>query len=148
MDDLGYVLNYIVKTLKAVKKDGVFTIPALFQSDMEKGDDIEDDRKYVIKLLDYAMANYDRLFRQITESTKNWDSDRLVSTDAALIVLGLSEAIAFPSIPVKVTINEYVEISKYYSTSNSRVFVNGLLDRLIQKGLEDGTIVKSGKGLL
>ncbi len=149
MDDLGYVLNYIVKTLKTVKKDGVFTIPALFQSDMEeKGADVEDDRKYVIKLLDYAMANYDRLFRQITESTKNWDSDRLVSTDAALIVLGLSEAIAFPSIPVKVTINEYVEISKYYSTANSRVFVNGLLDRQIQKGLEDGTIVKSGKGLL
>ena len=150
MDDLGYVLGSIVKTLKAMKKGEPFIVPALFQSDAdaEKDGQVDDDRAYVTRLLSYAMANYDRLFKMITESAKNWDSDRLVSTDAALIVLGLSEAILFPGIPIKVTINEYVEISKYYSTANSKVFVNGLLDTLIQKGIEDGTIVKSGKGLL
>ncbi len=148
IDDLGYVLGMIIRTLKSLKKGETFSVPPVFQGVGGVDEDVEDDRAYALKLIDYAMANYDTLFRQISESTKNWDSDRLVSTDIVLIVTGLSEAIAFPSIPVKVTINEYVEISKYYSTSNSRVFVNGLLDRLIQKGLEDGTIVKSGKGLL
>lgn len=66
----------------------------------------------------------------------------------AIIVLGLAEAINFPTIPVKVTINEYVEISKYYGTPKSRIFVNGLLDRVIQKMVNDGQIVKTGKGLM
>ena len=66
-------------------------------------------------------------------SVSNWDADRLYTTDTVLIVMGLSEAVTFPDIPVKVTINEYVEISKYYSTPKSRVFVNGLLDRLIKE---------------
>lgn len=150
IDDLGYVLNCIVKTLKALKRGEPFVMPALFQSDAElgKGADVDDDRKYVRRLITYAISNYRKLFDEIAASTRNWDSERLVSTDAALIVLGLSEAINFPEIPVKVTINEYVEISKYYSTFNSRLFVNGLLDRLIQKGIEEGRIVKSGKGLL
>lgn len=149
-DDLGYVLNYAVRTLKGVKKGELITVPPLFQSEAAQAPaaGVEDDRAYVIRLLDYAMANYNKLFSKISESVKNWDSDRLVSTDAALIVLGLSEAVLFPEIPVKVTINEYVEISKYYSTANSRLFVNGLLDRLIQKGIQDGEIVKSGKGLI
>ena len=66
----------------------------------------------------------------------------------ALIVLGLAEAVTFPAIPVKVTINEYVEISKFYGTPKSRIFVNGLLDRLIQKMVNDGQIEKIGKGLI
>ena len=66
----------------------------------------------------------------------------------ALIVMGLAEAVSFPTVPVKVTMNEYVEISKFYGTPKSRIFVNGLLDRLIQKMVNDGEIVKTGKGLL
>ena len=71
----------------------------------------------------------------------------LVSTDATLIVMGITEAVVFPTIPVKVTINEYVEISKYYSTPNSRIFVNGILDRIIQEKVREGEIVKQGRGL-
>lgn len=151
IDDLGYALGMIVKTIKSMKKGELFKMPPLFQSDMAKGDpdqEMDDDKAYVLKLTDYAIANYGKLFKMISDAAKNWDPDRLVTTDAALIVLGLSEAMLFPGIPVKVTINEYVEISKYYSTANSRLFVNGILDKLIQKGLQDGTIVKSGKGLL
>ena len=84
----------------------------------------------------------------VSESVSNWDKERIVSTDMAIIVMGLAEAVAFPSIPVKVTINEYVEISKFYGTPKSRIFVNGLLDRLIQKLSGEGRIVKSGKGLM
>jgi N utilization substance protein B len=62
--------------------------------------------------------------------------------------MGLAEAVSFPTIPVKVTINEYVEISKFYGTPKSRSFVNGLLDRLIQKLADEGQVVKEGKGLI
>ena len=80
-------------------------------------------------------------------SVTGWERERLFSTDVVLIAMGLSEAVAFPEIPVKVTLNEYVEIAKFYGTPKSRAFVNGLLDRLIQKLAEDGTIAKKGKGL-
>ena len=70
-----------------------------------------------------------------------------MSTDVVLLVLGITEAVVFPTIPVKVTINEYVEISKYYSTPNSRIFVNGMLDRIIQEKVREGEIVKQGRGL-
>ena len=78
----------------------------------------------------------------ISGSVSNWDQDRIVSTDMALIITGLAEAENFPTIPVRVTINEYVEISKYYGTPKSSIFVNGLLDRLIQKLADDGRIRK------
>ena len=84
----------------------------------------------------------------VAESVSGWEKERLFSTDVVLIVMGAAEAVTFPTIPVKVTINEYVEISKFYGTPKSRSFVNGLLDRLIQKLVNDGEIAKEGKGLL
>jgi len=72
-----------------------------------------------------------------------WDRDRLYTTDIVLIALGLAEAETFPEIPVKVSINEYVEISKYYSTPKSHGFVNGLLDRLVKERMAQGIIKKS-----
>ena len=84
----------------------------------------------------------------VSESVSGWEKDRLFSTDMVLIVMGLAEAVSFPTIPVKVTINEYVEISKFYGTPKSRSFVNGLLDRLIQKLADEGQVVKEGKGLI
>ena len=84
----------------------------------------------------------------IAESVTGWEKDRLFSTDVVLIAMGLAEAVSFPTIPVKVTINEYVEISKFYGTPKSRAFVNGLLDRLVQTLADEGMIKKEGKGLL
>jgi N utilization substance protein B len=84
----------------------------------------------------------------IAEAVSGWEKERLFSTDMVLIALGLAEAVTFPTIPLKVTMNEYVEISKYYGTPKSRSFVNGLLDRLIAKLNEEGMITKEGKGLL
>ena len=84
----------------------------------------------------------------IAESVPKWDKDRLFTIDIVLIICGLAEAQAFPEIPVKVTINEYVDISKYYSTPKSRSFVNGLLDTIIQKMKDNGEVVKAGRGLL
>ena len=84
----------------------------------------------------------------IAESVTGWEKERLFSTDMVLIAMGLAEGGSFPTIPVKVTMNEYVEISKFYGTPKSRSFVNGLLDRLVLKLTNEGQVVKEGKGLL
>ena len=83
----------------------------------------------------------------IADSVQGWEKDRLFSTDVVLIVMGLAEAVSFPEIPVKVTLNEYVEISKFFGTPKSRSFVNGILDNLVQKMVRDGEIIKTGKGV-
>ena len=107
----------------------------------------EDDREFAVKLLQESIAGYDEYVELISANLSNWEPDRLVSTDIALIVMGLAEAVTFSSIPVKVTINEYVEISKFYSTPNSRTFVNGMLDKLVRSKVESGEITKVGRGL-
>ena len=138
-DDLGYVLNVIIRATGIVAEGGGLPHPGAFLKD--------DDREFAIKLLEASALNYDKYLKVVEENVPNWDPDRIVSVDACLVVMGIAEAVAFPSIPVKVTINEYVDISKFYSTPNSRVFVNGLLDVILRKKMESGEIVKQGRGL-
>ena len=147
-DDLAYSLTYVCRTLKSLAKGERWSLPALYMSDLVPGPDKESDKLFVKKLLRSAFTGYQKYSEMVSASVSNWDRERIVSTDMALIVLGLAEAVTFPAIPVKVTINEYVEISKFYGTPKSRIFVNGLLDRLIQKMVNDGQIEKSGKGLI
>ena len=147
-DDLAYSLTFVCRTLDALAKGERWTLPPLYTSDLVPGPDKDNDRLFVRKLLRSAFTGYQEYSSMVSESVSNWDKERIVSTDMAIIVMGLAEAVAFPSIPVKVTINEYVEISKFYGTPKSRIFVNGLLDRLIQKLSGEGRIVKSGKGLM
>lgn len=140
IDDVNYVLNNIIYAIDSMIAGKPLILPDVFIK--------EEDRDFVLKLLEVSLLHYDEYFQLVCKSLDNWDSDRLVSTDATLIVMGIAEAVAFPNIPAKVTINEYVEISKYYSTVNSRVFVNGLLDKIIQAKIASGEIVKTGRGLL
>ena len=109
-----------------------------YQSDVlaAQGKPAESDRDFVHKLVTASYGRFSEYSALVAGSVSKWDRDRLYTTDTVLIVMGLTEAETFPEIPVKVSINEYVEISKYYSTPKSRGFVNGLLDRLIkEKGL-------------
>ena len=147
-DDLAYALTWCCKTLKSFEKGEAWKRLPLYQSELLEGPDVESDMAFVRKLLQAAFAGYDRYFAMISESVTGWEKERLFSTDVALIVMGLAEASSFPTIPVKVTINEYVEISKFYGTQKSRSFVNGLLDRLVQSLVNEGKIVKEGKGLM
>ena len=147
-DDLAYALTWCCKTLKSFEKGEAWKMLPLYQSELLEGPDVESDLAFVRKLLQAAFAGYDRYFAMISESVAGWEKERLFSTDVALIVMGLAEAASFPTIPVKVTINEYVEISKFYGTQKSRSFVNGLLDRLVQSMVNEGKIVKEGKGLM
>jgi N utilization substance protein B len=139
VDDLAFALNTIIAGLEETARKHRIVHPSTFLK--------EDDKEFALRLLAESIARYDEYFALISDHLDNWKSDRLVSTDAALIVMGITEAVVFPTIPVKVTINEYVEIAKYYSTPNSRVFVNGILDKIIQEKVRDGEIVKQGRGL-
>ena len=134
-DDLPYVLNVCLRSLDAMGRSGRWEFPPLYQSDsmQAQGKDVQSDRVFVHSLLSAAYGRFQEYSDLVAASVSKWDADRLYTTDTVLIVMGLSEAVTFPDIPVKVTINEYVEISKYYSTPKSRVFVNGLLDRLIKE---------------
>ena len=147
-DDLAYSLTWCCKTLKELVKGGNWSLLPLYQSELLSGDGVESDKYFVRKLLQSSFAGYEKYSAMIAESVAGWEKERLFSTDVVLISMGLAEAVTFPTIPVKVTMNEYVEIAKYYGTPKSRSFVNGLLDKLVAKLDEEGLIKKEGKGLL
>ena len=108
----------------------------------------EEDKEFFENIFNFTIANDVSSKVLIAEKTKNWDIERLAFTDKVIISMALAEMIHFPSIPVKVTINEYIDISKTYSTPKSKQFVNGLLDVLAKELTEKGLIRKSGRGLL
>ena len=147
-DDLAYSLTWCCKTLKELAKGGNWSLLPLYQSELLSGDGVESDKYFVRKLLQASFAGYEKYSAMVAESVAGWEKERLFSTDVVLISMGLAEAVTFPTIPVKVTMNEYVEIAKYYGTPKSRSFVNGLLDKLVAKLDEEGQIKKEGKGLL
>ena len=133
-DDLGYALGTCIRSLEDIGRNARWNYPELCQSD---------SREFVRSLLSASYGRYPELSALIAESVPQWDRERLFVTDIILIAMGVTEAETFPEIPVKVTINEYVEISKYYSTPKSRSFVNGLLDRLIKDRMQQGIIQKT-----
>lgn len=134
IDDLGYVLRFDMKAMDEIARTGRWTYPDLYPD--------ATDHVFVSKLVANAVANYDRISTDVAANVSKWESDRLFNTDIALIVLGVTEAESFDDIPVRATINEYVELTKFYSTPKSRSFVNGLLDRLIRAEMEEGRITK------
>lgn len=144
IDDLAYSLTYCCKTMESLGSGAVWNLPALYKSDMlkHKAPAMESDRDFVFKLLRASYSGYDRYFEKISALVPKWDSDRLFVTDIVLIVMGLAEASTFPSMPLRVSVNEYVEISKFYGTPKSSSFVNGLLDKILKDMIASGEIVK------
>lgn len=149
-DDLGYVLGTVIKSLDAMAREGRWTLPPLYQSEVKAaaGKEVESDSEFVRTLLSVAYGRFEEYEALISASVSKWEVERLCLADVILVSLGLAEAQAFPQIPLKVSMNEYVEIAKYYSTPRSGAFVNGLLDRLTKQLTEEGKIVKQGKGLI
>ena len=134
-DDLPYALTYVIRSLDEVARTGRWNLPPLYQSEIleAQGKKVDSDRLFVQLLLQACFGRFTEYFEKVAGSVQGWDRDRLFTTDIVLIAMGLAEAETFPEIPVRVTINEYVEISKFYSTPKSRSFVNGILDRLIKE---------------
>lgn len=140
-DDIAYVCNIILTQLSLIKPSADhIRHPDLFKK--------EDDREFALQLFMQALTHYNEYASYVERFADNWDLERIAATDTAIIVMGVAEAVKFPGIPVKVTLNEMVEISKYYSTGNSKMFVNGVLDKIIKYLMETGEVVKKGRGLV
>ena len=148
VDDLPYALSWCCRTLKDFADGKSWSLLPLYQSEMKRGENVESDKLFVRRLLQSSYAGYEKYSAMVAEAVSGWEKERLFLSDVVLVVMGLAEAVTFPTIPVKVTINEYVELAKYYGTPKSRAFVNGLLDRLVQNLVNEGAVAKEGKGLL
>ncbi|EHQ29024.1 transcription antitermination factor NusB [Mucilaginibacter paludis] len=107
-----------------------------------------DDREYIVSLFQHTIR-YDEMFQEwITAKTQNWEPERIAMMDTLLMKMAIAEFVYFPSIPVKVTINEYLEISKEFSTPKSNSFINGILDKILFELKAEGKIKKTGRGLM
>lgn len=108
----------------------------------------EDEKKFALELLAKTIQHNTELINLIQPKLKNWEMDRVAILDLALLKLAVCELKYFPTIPVKVSINEYIDISKLYSTPKSKDFVNGVLDKVKNELLDKGEIKKFGRGLV
>ncbi len=141
-DDFDFVVSMVIKTLKRFKPE---TSRDELMLSMYKDDE---DREFTTKLFRKAIMGNNENRKTIESYTKNWDVDRVAVMDILIMELALTELTEFPSIPVKVTLNEYIELAKFYSTQRSSTFINGVLDRITKDFREEGKIVKAGRGLL
>jgi N utilization substance protein B len=141
-DDLEYVSAMLEKTLKKFKQDSSENTPMmpLFKN--------EEDEEYVKILFRKAVLNQKMCSELIDKNTTNWEVERIALMDILVMQLAVTEVLEFPQIPVRVTLNEYIEIAKYYCTSKSSTFVNGILDNIVKEMREGGLLKKSGRGLL
>ena len=140
-DDLGFLLTMVSRTVLSMREghEAIKMMPQ-FKS--------EEDLDYAKSLLRNSIASYDRISLLLDNAMNNWDIERVALMDKIILVTAIAEAENFPSIPVRVTMNEYIDIAKCYSTESSGGFINGILDKIIARLTDEGKIVKSGKGLL
>ena len=110
--------------------------------------EVNEDKEFAVNLFRKTILHRNEFKELVESNAANWDYGRLALMDKILIFMALTEFCDFHSIPVKVTINEYIEISKFYSTAESRRFVNGMLDKLAKQLSENGKLVKTGLGLV
>ena len=122
-----------MRSIRALGQGEPWRLPPLYQSELPGNEGFESDKRFVVGLLRAAYAHYDEFSARVAELTPGWTRDRLCTTDLALIACGMAEALMCPGVSPRIIINEYVEISKYYSTPESSGFVNGLLDKLINQ---------------
>jgi transcription antitermination protein NusB len=145
IEDKSTVRSMMVKTIKNLEEDN------LEQEDfelIELSPNWEDDLSFFKELFQKTVA-HDKEYEEIVgKRTRNWEINRVATMDRILLKMAVAELINFPSIPVKVTINEYIELSKNYSTPKSKQFVNGILDVIAEQLQEEGVVRKSGRGLI
>lgn len=141
-DDVEFVIGMIIKTFrnfKAKPEDPERLMP-LFKND--------EDKDFAKKLFRKAVLNHQENEKLISSFIKNWDVERVAFMDIVVMSIAISEMIEFNDIPVKVSLDEYIEIAKFYSTEKSNVFINGILDKLVEHLKGEGKIKKTGRGLI
>ncbi len=141
-DDVEFVVSMIVKTIKQFNEltDPNHALMPLYKD--------QEDYDYAKNLIRKSIINHDELRELINEHAQNWDMERIAFMDILIMQLAISEFLYFPSIPTKVSMNEYIELSKYYSTEKSRNFINGVLDKTLKDLKKEGKINKVGRGLI
>ncbi|MFT6126842.1 MAG: N utilization substance protein B [Flavobacteriaceae bacterium] len=141
LDDYPLVNTLMVKMLSKIslKNIGTVLIPDVYKD--------KEDRNFALKLFREVITNDEKLYSEIEGKTPNWDKERIAGLDMIILKMGISEFLYFPSIPVRATINEYLEISKEYSTPKSSIFINGILDKLVKDFSETNKLNKIGRGL-
>ena len=140
VDDIPLVNTQLQKELKAMEKGQEFRISKLYKD--------EEDKEFVTHLFRRTVLNEAELAKEYVDKTPNWDSERIAEIDTIILKMAIGEFLRFPSIPVKVTINEYLEIAKEYSTPKSSIFINGILDNLVKEFQAADKLKKVGRGLL
>ena len=141
--DREVMQGMVAKTIKNISEEDPF------RNKLEEiSADWDEDSKFVQDLFLYTLRNDDQYQENISERTKNWEADRIALMDTILMKMAICEMLNFPTIPVKVTINEYLEISKNYSTPKSNTFINGILDKILNDFQRTNSIVKMGRGLM
>lgn len=140
VDDIPFVNTWVVKSLSKQKPNKPFLLGSLYKD--------KDDEDFVSDLFKKTMLHQHTFEEDIAEKTPNWEKERIAEIDMILIKMAITEFLYFASIPVRVTINEYIEIAKDYSTQKSGYFINGVLDKLSKDYLSLKKIKKIGRGLL
>ncbi|WP_091474094.1 transcription antitermination factor NusB [Flavobacterium swingsii] len=142
IDDIPLVNTLILKQLKAIQntENGNFFVPKLYND--------TEDKEFVGNLFRKVVLNNQELAKEFAEKTPNWEADRIAEIDTIILKMAICEFLKFPSIPVKVTINEYLELAKEYSTPKSSIFINGILDNLVKEFEANGKLKKTGRGLM
>ena len=140
-DDLGFALLMVLRTLSNLRRSStdVRLLPE-FKN--------EDDPQFARTLFRQTLASYEECQSIVGEYVENWELDRIAFMDGLIMAMAMTELRTFPSIPVKVTLDEYIEISKFYSTPGSAQFINGILDKAVERFAADGSMSKSGTGLI
>ena len=142
IDDLPLVNTLILKMIKKLKPDAAegYFLPSLYKD--------EEDMEFAKDLFRKTILNDEVMQQEIEGKTPNWDTERIAEMDSILLKMAICEFLKFPSIPVKVTINEYLEIAKEYSTPKSSIFINGILDKLVKEYQANNSLNKVGRGLM
>ena len=140
VDDIDFIIRMIVKTLRKFSENRAGQLMPMFKDK----EDLEFTRKLLRKTIIHSQQNN----KLIEESAKNWEFDRIAFTDILIMQMAITEVIEFQSIPVKVTMNEYIEISKVFSTQKSSQFINGILDNIVHQLRKENRITKTGRGLI
>ena len=141
IDDIPVVNTLILKQLNQLtQKENAFKVPKTYKDD--------DDKAFAVALFRKTILNEDKLSKEFSDKTPNWDIDRIAEIDTIVLKMAICELLHFSSIPVKVTLNEYLEVVKEYSTPKSIFFINGILDNLVKEYQTNNKINKVGRGLL
>jgi N utilization substance protein B len=147
-DDFEVTAVFVIKTIKLMTES--FTENESLTGLLTKGQDVDEDedRKFIRELFRKTIMNSEESDKLIDARTRNWELERIALTDILLIKMALTELTHFSQIPVKVTMNEYIEISKQFSSQKSKLFINGILDKLVSDLTEENKIKKTGRGLM